>query len=245
MSDLSGKVAVVTGAGKGIGRAVAVGLGANGASVCCVARTKADIDGAAREIQSAGGQAINVVADVTKPDSLETVYSATEDAFGGIDMVFINAGGNLHQGHVGKDSIDEWDATVHLNLNGAYYTARAALPYLKKRGGGKIIMTGSGMGHRGRPGSAAYCCAKAGLWMLTRVLAQEAAADNISVNELIPGPVVTDRTKPAARDSDSVFGIESEWVKTPEDVVPMALFLAAQPDRGPTAQSFSIMRRDN
>ena len=81
--------------------------------------------------------------------------------------------------------------------------------------------------------------------MLTRVLAQEVADDNISVNELIPGPVITDRTKHTARDTGSVFGISTEWVKQPEDVVPMALFLATQPEHGPTAQSFSIMRRDN
>ena len=245
MNDLNGKVAVVTGAGKGIGRGIAKGLAASGAAVCCVARTKADIEGVAGEIKAGGGSAVAVVADVTKPDSVKKMFAAAEVALGGIDIVFVNAGGNLHGGPIGEDTIQDWDVTIDVNLNSAYYTTRIAVPYLRKRGGGKIIMTGSGMGHRGRAGSAAYCCAKAGLWMLARVLAQEVADDNISVNELIPGPVITDRTKHMANGSGSVFGISTEWVKQPGDVVPMALFLATQPDRGPTAQSFSIMRRDN
>ena len=96
------------------------------------------------------------------------------------------------------------------------------------------------MGHNGLAGHSAYCCAKAALWMLVRVSARELWADGISVNELIPGPVLTDAT----RGGGAVAGIDSEWVKSPEEVVPLALFLATQPDVGPTAQSFSLMRRD-
>ena len=101
---------------------------------------------------------------------------------------------------------------------------------------------GSGMGHRGLAGSSAYSCSKAGLWMLTRVLAMELWEDRISVNELIPGPVSTEMN-PARLDGSSSLGA-SEWAKAPDDVVPLALFLATQPDVGPTAQSFSLMRRD-
>ncbi len=129
-----------------------------------------------------------------------------------------------------------------MNLLGAYYCAQAAIPALKQRGAGKIITVGSGIGHRGVVGSSDYACSKAGLWMLTRVLAQELAASHISVNELIPGPVDT-RGQHTQRQGP--FAIESEWIKTPEEVVPLALFLATQPAIGPTAQSFSLMRRDN
>ena len=94
-------------------------------------------------------------------------------------------------------------------------------------------------------GTSAYACSKAGLWMFTRVLAQELLPYNISVNELIPGPVVTGLVGSQAAQRRGVFAIEGEWAKTPEDVVPLALFLAAQPPVGPTAQSFSLMRRDN
>ena len=94
-------------------------------------------------------------------------------------------------------------------------------------------------------GMSDYACAKAGLWMLTRVLAQELAPSNISVNELIPGPVVTSMAGAQAAQGQGVFAIEGEWAKTPNEVVPLALFLATQPAIGPTAQSFSLMRRDN
>jgi 3-oxoacyl-[acyl-carrier protein] reductase len=90
---------------------------------------------------------------------------------------------------------------------------------------------------------SAYAVSKAGLWMLTRVLAQELAPYRISVNELIPGPVATSMTAQLVEGRESVFGIESEWTKSPDDVVPLALFLATQPDVGPTAQSYSLMRR--
>jgi 3-oxoacyl-[acyl-carrier protein] reductase len=116
---------------------------------------------------------------------------------------------------------------------------------LQQRGAGKIIAVGSGIGRRGLPGSSAYACSKAGLWRLTRVLAQELWRFHISVNALIPGPVVTELTgniQPERQDTD--FSIDSEWVKGPEDVDPLAIFLATQPDTGPTAQSYSLMRRD-
>jgi 3-oxoacyl-[acyl-carrier protein] reductase len=135
--------------------------------------------------------------------------------------------------------------TLDVNLLGAYYCALAAIPALKGRGAGKIMTIGSGIGHRGLAVTSAYACSKAGLWMLTRVLAQELWPYHISVNELIPGPVVTDMSGTQAAQRQGVFGIEGEWIKNPDDVVPLALFQATQPVIGPTAQSFSLMRRDN
>jgi 3-oxoacyl-[acyl-carrier protein] reductase len=171
--------------------------------------------------------------------------AATVAAFGGLDILVINAGGNYDRRQVQESQPEAWRATVEVNLFGAYYCARAAIPCMRQRGGGKIILVGSGVVHRGSPGSSAYACSKAGVWMLTRVLAQELWPYNISVNELIPGPVVTAMSEQdRARNSNSVFAVDSEWIKTPEDVVPLALFLAAQPAVGPTAQSFSLMRRD-
>jgi 3-oxoacyl-[acyl-carrier protein] reductase len=104
-------------------------------------------------------------------------------------------------------------------------------------------MIGSGLGHRGIPERSAYACSKAGVWMLTRILAQELGPYNISVNELIPGPVDTAALSDSFR--KNVVEQHHEWLKTPEDVVQLALFLASQPDIRPSAQSFSLMRRDN
>ncbi len=242
--QLDGKVALVTGAGRGIGKAIALAYASEGAAVCCAARTPGEIEQTVREIVELGSPALAVPTDVTKLDSVDNLFRQAKDRLGGLDIVVLNAGGNLDGGHVENGDAKNWVATIELNLIGAYYCARAAIPYLKERGAGKIITIGSGMGHNGSAGSSAYACSKAGLWMLTRVLAQELWEHNISVNELVPGPVDTSLTKDAVRTGDSVFGIGSEWVKTPDDVAPLAVFLATQPDRGPTAQSYSLMRRD-
>ena len=244
-NKLEGKSAIVTGAGKGIGKAIALAYAGEGAAVSCAARTLEDIHETVRAIEARGGRGLAVQTDVTQPESVCHMFESTADAFGGVDILVANAGGNLDHARVEDGDPAGWLATLELNLVGAYYCARTAIPYLKRRGAGKIIMVGSGLGHRGHPGVSAYACAKAGLWMLTRVLAQELWQYNISVNELIPGPVMTHRTQEVyAQREESVFTIESEWVKGPEDVAPLALFLATQPDKGPTAQSFSLLRRD-
>lgn len=236
---LGGKVALVTGAGRGIGKAIATAYGQNSAAVCCVARTLPQIRETAAEIERAGGRAIAVQADVRDPQAIGRAFEQTSREYGGIDIVVINAGVNQSRESVEHGDPEAWRETVETNLVGAYLCARAAIPYLRRRGAGKIITVGSGLGHRGIPTWSAYACSKAGLWMLTRVLAQELAPYNVSVNELIPGPVQTSLT----RGPQTTLG-ESEWFKSPEDVVPLAIFLAEQPDFGPSAQSFSLMRRD-
>lgn len=242
---LTGKAAVITGASRGIGKAIAIAFAAEGAHVCCAARSTSEIEAVAEAIKGQGGQALAVQTDVTRLEDVEQMYRVSADAFGGIDIVVVNAGGNLEGSGIEDSDPTKWASTVELNLTGAYYCARSAIPYLKRRGGGKIITIGSGLGHNGRAGLSAYACAKAGLWMLTRVLAQELWPHNISVNELIPGPVLTPgATRSWSQQDNAVSTVDSEWVKQPEDVVPLALFLATQPDKGPTAQSFSLMRRD-
>jgi 3-oxoacyl-[acyl-carrier protein] reductase len=241
---LAGKVALVTGAGRGIGKAIALAYAREGAAVCCAARTGAEIQATVRAIEAAGGRGLAESADVTDIADVQRMVEATVDRFGGLDLLVINAGGSGDRRSVEDSRPDAWRAALEVNLLGAYYCARAAIPALKRRGGGKIITVGSGLGHRGMAERSDYACAKAGLWMLTRVLAQELWPHRISVNELIPGPVVTDMASSQAARRQGVFGIESEWTKTPEEVVPLALFLATQPDIGPTAQSFSLMRRD-
>ncbi len=187
---LIGKVALVTGAGRGIGRAIALGYGRCGAAVCCVARTFAQVQSTAAEIEQGGGRALAVPADVRDRHAVEAAFEGASQAFGGIDIVVINAGVNRSREPVETSEPGAWGETLEVNLLGAYLCARAAIPHLRRRGAGKIITVGSGLGHRSIPARSAYACSKAALWMLTRVLAQELAAYNISVNELIPGPVV-------------------------------------------------------
>jgi 3-oxoacyl-[acyl-carrier protein] reductase len=242
---LQGQVAIVTGAGRGIGRAIAIAYAQAGAAVCCAARTATEIKETVREIENNGGQGLAVPTDVTHLESVERMVKLSVDTFGGLDLLVINAGVNHDRRQVEESQSDDWQETLEVNLTGAYYCAQTAIPYLKQRGSGKIITIGSGLGHRGMAGGAAYCCSKAGLWMLTRVLAQELWPHNISVNELIPGPVHTALSPNLSKKRDGApFEAESEWLKTPEAVTPLALFLASQPTVGPSAQSFSLMRRD-
>ncbi len=244
MESLNGKVAVITGAGKGIGKAIAIAYARQGIKVCCIARTLNDIDLTVNKIRASGGDAIAVSGDVTDYKSLEIAMQKAFKQFGHIDIIVVNAGTDCEKLSVDKLDIEEWKRVMDVNLNGAFYTAKAAIPYLKRNGTGKIITIGSGMGHKGRADGSPYSCSKAGLWMLTRILAQELSEFNISVNELIPGPVNTDMGNDSKKDDRSAFSINGEWIKNPEEVTDLAIFLAGQPDIGPTAQSFSLMRRD-
>lgn len=241
MAELSGKVAVITGASQGIGRAIALGYAQAGASVCCAARNSFKLRELADQVTASGGAALAIPTDVRDESAVAAMMDSAAQHFGGIDMVIVNAGGNFDSRSVEMSQSDDWKATIDLNLFGAYYTIKHAIPHLKRRGAGKIITIGSGLGHHGIPGESAYACSKAALWMLTQVVAQELAEHRISINELIPGPVGTAMSSASFR--ETVVEKYHDWFKQPEDVVPLALFLATQPDWGPSAQSFSLMRR--
>jgi 3-oxoacyl-[acyl-carrier protein] reductase len=242
--DLENKVAVITGAGRGIGRSIAISYAQNGAKVCCLSRSQKEIDATASYIKEENGNAIALACDVSNYIELEKAFKKIYKIYGRIDIVVINAGVDCDKAPVEELSIEAWKKVMDVNFTGAFYTAKAAIPYLKKQGGGKIITIGSGIGHKGRADNSAYSCSKAGLWMLTRVLAQELHKFNVSVNELIPGPVVTAMGNDSMKDGSSAFSVDSEWIKKPEDVTDLALFMADQPLIGPTGQSYSLMRRD-
>ena len=242
---LEGQLALVTGAGRGIGEAIAIGFAKEGARVVCAARTQVEIEKTVQTIKCAQGNGIAVKTDVTDQASVARLYSKIDDTYGQLDIVVVNAAANYDHQYVECSDLELWTKTLDVTLVGAYRTVQMAIPRLKARCAGKIIMIGSGLGHNGRPGSSAHSCAKAGIWMLTRILATELADWNISVNELIPGPVQTPGSQLYQEGAeDSVLAISGEWFKQPADVVPLAVFLASLPVQGPTAQSYSLMRRD-
>lgn len=238
---LDGHVVIVTGAGRGIGQAIARALAGAGADVCCVSRSLSQITATVGQIESAGGAAMAVEADLRTPEGAEIMVEAAVRRFGGVDILVANAGGLTEHKTVEQSNSHDWQEVLQSNLVTTYHSVHAIIPVLKQRGGGKIITVGSRVGHLGMPGSSAYAVAKAGTWMLTRVLAQELHKDNITVNELVPGPVQTEGMSPELAEK---YRTEmNEWVKEPGDVGPMAVFLATQPAHGPTGQSFSLTRR--
>ena len=207
---LENKVALVTGASSGIGRAIAVGWARAGARVACAARSASGLAETVAAIEAAGRDGLAVRADVTRHADVERMYEETASAFGGIDIVMINAGGNHERNRIGEDDPEGWLATVQLNLAGAYYTAREAIPHLKARGGGRMLLMGSGMGHRALAGASAYCVAKAGSLDADEGACRRAGRARHHGQRDHPGPGLDAGDDPGARDERLAGGVDSE-----------------------------------
>lgn len=189
---LQGQVAIVTGGGRGIGKAAALQLSQAGAAVVLAARTVKEVDAVAHQIQQNGGFAIGVEADVSDPMQVEEIVESALDQFNRVDMLLNNAGIIWPIEESAEADSDEWAYNIHVNLVGAFYLIRNVLPLMKTQRSGRIVNIGSGAGRTPIRGMSAYCAAKAGLEMMTRVMAQELMASGVSVNYLSPGMVDTE-----------------------------------------------------
>ena len=251
MSRLAGKVALVTGAGRGIGKAIALACAREGAFVVCTARTAGEVKGVADTIVARGGEGRAVVADVTRAAEVRRLFERGLEGRERLDVLVANAGrgAGADKATVAESDPAVWTDLLHTNLLGAYLCAREAVPYLARSEAAKIIMMGSGSRLRTPPRLSAYSAAKAGLWALTTTLARELKPHAIAVNEIIPGPVLKEHmlTPEKLREIEEAGGgVElpnGEWHKRPSDLDELALFLAAQPRLGPTGQSFSLLRQ--
>jgi 3-oxoacyl-[acyl-carrier protein] reductase len=241
---LTGQVAFVTGGSGGIGGAACCAFAQEGAKVIVVDLHKEDAGKIAEKIKKNGGDAMAFGCDVTDYSALQKVYHEAASVYGGIDLVYPCAGVLLQRTTVEESNPDKWKKTVEINLIGVYNTIHAAIPYLKARGGGKIVTMGSGRGRRAG-GIADYSCAKAGQWMLVKNLAQELLPYNIVINELVPGAVDTNMNKDPGAKTDKIVSGGPDVMKQPEDVMPLLLFVVSQSNiTGPTGQTFSLNRRE-
>jgi NAD(P)-dependent dehydrogenase (short-subunit alcohol dehydrogenase family) len=183
---LSEKVAIITGGGRGIGRATALALAREGAAVALAARTAAEIEAVAREVRNLGFQALPVVTDVTREEDVARLVQRTLDAFGRIDILVNNAGIGIPLRDVVDLSVDEWIRILQINLTGPFLCAKAVLPTMIRQRSGKIINLASLGGHVGVAGNSAYGASKAGLLLFTRCLAAEVKRYGIDVNAVSP-----------------------------------------------------------
>lgn len=238
---LTGKVAVVTAASRGIGKAVAEELAKEGANVSICARGKEDLEGAVQDIRKHGREVLSVQADVTRTEDIQQVVDATVKAFGRID-VLVNNAGDAWLGHSVDTTDDEWRYALDVNLHSAIRFTRAVVPDMRKHGGGRIINIASVSGHTMLAGLADYQAAKAAMIAWSKTMSIDLAADNILVNCVCPALIHTplwdrlaDSMVPAVgKTRDEVFQnlanqlLAIKRYGKPEEVSPVVAFLASE-----------------
>jgi len=242
--DLTGDVAVVTGAGRGIGEGIAKVLSGAGASVVCAARRTEEIDRVAEEIRAAGGKAIAVTTDVTDEAQVEALAQGAVDEFGKLNIWVNNAGGSPVQAPLVELPREEWEATLNLNLTGIYLGVRAAVKHMEP--GGRIVNTSSLASEDVFPGSGHYSAAKAGVNMLTRTLAHE-LGPHIRVNAILPGFVPTEVMMEALSiTDDDLDGLQQSLrlpagrLGTPEDLGAAVLYFCSPAASWVTGQCLRV-----
>jgi len=222
------KVAVVTGASRGIGRSIALALAAEGAKVVASARNAAELDKLVAEIGERGGDATAVAGDVAVTADAEALIEAAVAAYGRVDILVNNAG-ITRDGLLLRMKDEDWDAVLNVNLKGAFLCTRAAAKVMSKQRYGRIVNISSVVGEMGNPGQANYCASKAGLLGLTKSVARELARRNVTVNAVTPGFITTDMTDalPEKAREELASQIPLGRLGDSEDIAHAVLFLAS------------------
>ncbi len=249
---LQGCVALITGASRGIGRAIARGYAKEGAAIAATARTEGDLHSLVEEVQTEGGKALAIRADLVDPAAPEQVIRQVLEAFGTIDILVNNAGiGSSSSPRPVVDFDDEfWNRTLALNLTAPYKLSKAVLPIMLAKKWGRIINIASINGKLPALHGAAYTASKHGILGLTRTLALEVARDGITVNAICPGPVKTEMNERRVEYDAKRLGLSMAELEArltpigrrlePEEIVPMALLLASKDSAAITGQAFNV-----
>jgi NAD(P)-dependent dehydrogenase (short-subunit alcohol dehydrogenase family) len=251
--QLQGKVAIITGGGTGIGKAVALRFAQEGARLALAGRRPGPLEATAAEIQAAGGQAITVPSDVTDAAQVMRLIETTVERLGGLDILINNAGGGSHMFEIKDMPRDEWDYCIAINLTSAMLCSQAALKVMLPQRSGAIVNVGSRAGKDGLAGRAHYSAAKFGLIGLTQGLAREVGPHGIRVNTICPSAVLTEGMEAGLRQRADYLEISYEEtvqsfadraalrrVSTPEDAAALILFLASDESKAMTGQAINL-----
>lgn len=233
--DLSGRAAIVTGGGTGIGKAIAVELARAGADITICGRDTAHLQTAAPQILALGRKCLSVVVDVRQPDQIESMVGKTVNEFGRVDILVNNAGANFFV-PAEKMSLNAWNTIVSINLTGTFLCCKAVFDTMVKQKQGKIINISSTAGRNGDPRSAHYGAAKAGIINLTKSLARDWGKYGVRVNCVAPGPIVTEgarwwQAQQAGQQAGSERSISRSGLGRPgqpQEVAYAVLFLASE-----------------
>ncbi|CAN5902114.1 SDR family NAD(P)-dependent oxidoreductase [soil metagenome] len=251
-TTLTGHTALVTGAGRGMGRAISLELARAGATVVVVARTQSEIDAVAQEITQAGGRAIAIAADVGSDEQIEASVAAAHAAVGDIDILINNAGYS-ELGLIEEQDPAIWWRQLEVGLRNPYTYSRLIIPMMRRKGWGRIVNVSSILGKIGNAYQTAYAAAKHGLIGFTRALAVELAKSNITVNAICPGYVRTSLSEKAMAQRSVLHNIPRDQLEKhalslipqgkitePEEVAPAVMFLVSEAAARITGESLNI-----
>jgi NAD(P)-dependent dehydrogenase (short-subunit alcohol dehydrogenase family) len=244
-TSLQNRVAIITGAGQGLGRAFAKAFAAQGAMPVIAERNAERADAVAAEIAAAGGRARAIATDVADPESVERMAKAVEAEFGRIDILVNNAAlfSTLEMRPFDQIPLDEWDTVLRVNVTGAFLCARAVVAAMRRAKWGRIINMASGAVTLGRPNYLHYITSKAALDGMTRSLARELGADGITVNAILPGATFTEIERKTVTPEQKAKIIAMQCIPRPEvpaDLVGTVLFLASDAAAFLTGQAITV-----
>ncbi|HCP01885.1 MAG TPA: hypothetical protein DIT35_10375 [Rhodospirillaceae bacterium] len=231
MASLENKVAIITGAGGGIGRAMSSRFATEGAAVVCVDINEERVNTTVAEITHNGGRGLAIAADVAEEATAADAVGAAVNAFGGLHILVSNAIYDLPLAPLTEISYDDWQRTMDVNLNSAFLFSKHAIPVIETNGGGSIVLIASQLGRTAKPGRPWYCAQKGALINMAKAMALDHAHQNIRVNSLSPGPVETDRFVTNfndRREAQAANATMFDRLGKPEEIAAGAVFLASE-----------------